>query len=268
MLLLYVGRLRDSIRKRIALYMIYKLREDNGSRHEHKGWQKVMNIRPGTKVVKPTSRLEIVLKADSMGSVEAVTTALSGISVPEVEIYVVRSGVGAVTQSDILMAETASGLIIGFQVGVIPGLEKSLRDGRVEVRLYDIIYTLSDDIRAIAEGMVLRATEDEITGSGKIVALFKSTRKGIIIGCEVQEGHLAVGQHFRVISAMGPIYSGIIESLHIAEKTVQKAMPGQKIGIKIKNFNRAKIGDLVESYRPPSFKKVQRWEPKGDIIRR
>ena len=229
---------------------------------------KGINIAPGAGAAKPAPRLEIVLKCDSIGSTEAVLTALSGIAMPEVDIEVVRSGVGAVSQSDVLMAETASRLIIGFQVGVVPGLEKSVRERRVDVRLYDIIYTLSDDIRAVAEGMVPDSSGDEITGSGRVIALFKSTRKGIIIGCEVQAGHLAVGQHFRIISAMGPIYSGIIESLHIAEKTVQKATPGQKVGIKIKNFNLAKVGDLVESYRPPPFRKVQRWEPKGNIIRR
>lgn len=229
---------------------------------------KSINITPDAGAAKPAPRLEIVLKCDSIGSTEAVLTALSGIKMPGVDIEVVRSGVGAVSQSDVLMAETASRLIIGFQVGVVPGLEKSVRERRVDVRLYDIIYALSDDIRAVAEGMVPDSSGDEITGSGRVIALFKSTRKGIIVGCEVQEGHLAVGQHFRIISAMGPIYSGIIESLHIAEKTVQKATPGQKVGIKIKNFNLAKVGDLVESYRPPPFRKVQRWEPKGNIIRR
>jgi len=228
---------------------------------------KGMNIRPGIGAAKPTPRLEIVLKCDSIGSMEGVMAALSKILVAGVEIRMIHGGVGAVTQSDVLIAGTASRLIIGFQVGVIPELEKSIREQRVEVRLYDIIYTLSDDIRTIAESIVPAAEEDEITGSGRVIALFKSTRKGIIIGCEVQQGHLAVGQHFRIISAMGPIHAGIIESLHIAEKTVQKATPGQKVGIKIKNFNLAKIGDLVESYRPPSFRKVRKWEPKGDIIR-
>jgi translation initiation factor IF-2 len=235
-----------------------------------------MNIRAGkgigikldTKAAKPNLRFEIVLKCDSIGSMEGVATTLSKIMVAGVEIQTIHSGVGAVTLSDVMMAETASRLIVGFQVGLVPGLESVLRERRVEVRLYDIIYKLSDDIRAIAEGMVPSAAQEEITGSGKVVALFKSTRKGIIIGCEVQDGHLAVGQHFRIISAMGPIHSGIVESLHLGEKTVQKATPGQKVGIKIKNFNQAKIGDLVESYRSPSLRKVQPWEPKGEIIRR
>ncbi len=229
---------------------------------------KGIHITPDAGAVKQAPRLEIVLKCDSIGSMEAVSTALSAIKVQGVDIGVVRSGIGAVTQSDALMAETAGKLIIGFQVGVVPGLEKSIRERQVEVRLYNIIYTLTDDIRTVAEGMVPDLSEDEIIGSGRVVALFKSTRKGIIVGCEVMNGHLAVGQHFRIISAMGPIYSGTIESLHIAEKTVQKATPGQKAGIKIRNFNLAKVGDLVESYRPPSSRRGRRWEPKGEIIRR
>ncbi len=229
---------------------------------------KGIGVKPDIKAAKPIPRLEIVLKCDSIGSMEGVAATLSKVIVAGVEIQTIHSGVGSVTLSDVMMAETASRLIVGFQVRLVPGLEKVLRERRVEVRLYDIIYKLSDDIRAIAESMVPGPEEDEITGSGKVITLFKSTRKGIIIGCEVREGHLAVGQHFRIISAMGPIHSGIIESLHIAEKTVQKATPGQKVGIKIKNFKLAKIGDLVESYRPPPLRKVRRWEPKGDIIRR
>jgi translation initiation factor IF-2 len=227
-----------------------------------------MTPMPHVKTEGTSRKLEIVLKADSIGSVEAVMTALSGIKLPAVDIEVVRSGVGAVTQSDVLLAETSSRLIVGFQTGVALGLERVLRERRVEVRLYDIIYTLSDDIRAIAVTMTPRPPDEEIIGAGNVVALFKSSRKGIIIGCEVRDGHLAVGQHFRIVSAMGPIYSGVIESLHIAEKPVQKATPGQKVGIKIKNFNLAKVGDLVESYRPLSSRKIHLWEPKGDIVRR
>ncbi len=225
-------------------------------------------IGPGTGAEKTSPRLEIVLKCDSIGSMEGVTTALSKVTVSGVEIQLIHAGVGAVTQSDVLMAETASRLIVGFQVDVIPGLEKILRERHVEVRLYDVIYKLSDDVTVIAHGMVLHAPEEEVTGSGKVIALFKSTRKGIIIGCEVEAGHLAVGQHFRVISAMGPVYSGIIESLHINERIVQKAVPGQKVGIKIRNFNKAKPGDLIESYRPQSVIKARPWEPKGEVIRR
>jgi len=229
---------------------------------------KLMKPKTYVKAEKTNPVIEIVLKCDSIGSVEAVTVALSRIAQPDVDIRVISSGVGAVTRTDILLAETASRLVIGFQVGVIPGLEKVLRERRVEVRLYDLIYALSDDISSLVGAMAPRQAEEEIVGSAMVIALFKSIRKGIIVGCEVRDGHLAVGQHFRIISAMGPVYSGIVESLHIGEKTVQKAMPGQKVGIKIRNFNRAKIGDFVESYRPATSRKIAAWEPKGDVLRR
>ncbi|MEW6587202.1 MAG: hypothetical protein AB1442_16525 [Nitrospirota bacterium] len=212
-------------------------------------------------------RLEIVLKCDSIGSVEAVTAAISEIAIPEVDISIIHSGLGAVSKSDVFLAETASRLIAGFQADVLPGMDKALKEHRVEVRLYDVIYTLTADIRAITESMIPPESQEQVIGSAKVIALFKSSRKGIITGCEVQDGFLAVGQHFRIISAMGPVYSGAIESLHIRENAVQKAIPGQQVGIKIRDFDKARIGDLVESYRPLP-QKARPWEPEGKIIRK
>jgi translation initiation factor IF-2 len=114
--------------------------------------------------------------------------------------------------------------------------------------------------------MLPSVSEEEITGTARIVALFKSTRKGIIIGCEVLDGHLSTGRHFRITSAMGPVYSGTIESMHIEKDTVQKAVQGQQVGIKIEKFNRAKIGDIVESFRRAPTQKTFAWQPKGKII--
>jgi translation initiation factor IF-2 len=211
--------------------------------------------------------LEIVVKCDSAGSVETVTDAISRMTMQEIRIAVISSGVGQVSKSDVLMAETAARLVVGFQVGTVAGLEKLLREHAVEVRLYDVIYRLTEDLKALAEGMAAVVPEEEITGSGKVVALFKGSRKGIIIGCEVVSGHFAVGQHFRLISAMGPVYEGMIASLHIGDKAVQKAEPGQKAGIGIKDFNRARTGDLVESYKPPPQRKTAVWRPSGRILR-
>ena len=210
--------------------------------------------------------LDIVLKCDSAGSMEAVTSAISEIVSPAADISVIRSGVGAVNKSDVLLAETASGLIVGFQVGAVAGMDKMLRGRPVEVRLYEVIYQLISDIREIAERLMPPATEDRIIGAAKIIALFKSSRKGVIVGCEVGEGFLNTGDHFRIVSAMGPVYAGIIESLHIGENRTQKATAGQKAGIKIRDFNKAQIGDLIECYRPSSPKKYLTWEPTGAMI--
>ena len=217
---------------------------------------------------KKKPKLEIVLKCDAAGSVEAVTSSLTALTVPDVDISVIHSGIGAISKSDILFAETASRLIVGFQTGVMPSLDKVLREHRVEVRLYDVIYNLINDIKAVAGDLVPHFPADQIIGSGKVIALFKSSRKGIILGCEVREGVFAIGERFRVISAMGPVYEGVIESLHIEDTAVRKAVPGQQAGIRIKQFSSAKIGDLVESFRPPPPVKARTWEPTGQIIRK
>ena len=212
------------------------------------------------------AKLEVILKGDSEGSLEAVEAAISEISLPEVDVSVVSRGLGPVTVSDVFFAETAGRLIVGFQVDVLPGVEKALRQHNVEVRLYNVIYSVTDDLKTLAESIVPRASGDEITGTAKVIALFKSSRRGIIAGCEVIEGHLAVGQHFRIISAMGAVYSGTIESLHVGEHAVQTASPGQQAGIKIRNFTGAKVGDIVESYRPAGKDKT--WKPAGGIMRK
>lgn len=211
-------------------------------------------------------RLDFLLKCDSEGSLEAAEAAIRRIAVPDVEIGIIRKGLGAITSSDVFLAETAGGLIVGFQVDVFPGVEKALREHNVEVRLYDVIYALTEDLEVLARGIIPHVSEEQIMGSAKVIALFKSSRKGIIAGCEILTGRLATGQHFRIISAMGPVYSGTIESLHVGEHAVQTASPGQDVGIRIRNFKGVKVGDIVESYRPR--KKAPAWQPGGGIIRK
>jgi translation initiation factor IF-2 len=213
-------------------------------------------------------KLEFVLKCDSSGSVEAVNEAISKIKLPEVDISIIHSGVGAVNESDILMAASGSRLITGFQTDLLSGTDRALKEHGVEIRLYNVIYKLTADIKSIAESLVPAASEDEITGTARVIALFKSSRRGIIMGCEVLEGALTSGRHFRIISAMGPVYSGTIESMHIEKDTVQKATPGQQVGIKIKDFNKVKVRDIVEAFRPSSFKKPPAWQPKGGTIQK
>jgi len=214
------------------------------------------------------TKLEIVLKCDTAGSVEAVTHSLAALTVTDVDISVIHSGIGAISKSDVLFAETASRLIIGFQTGVMPLLDKVLKEHRVEVRLYDVIYNLIDDIKAIAGALVPHFPEEQVIGSGKIIALFKSSRKGIIIGCEVMEGVFSIGERFRVISVMGPVFEGTIESLHVGDTAVKKVVQGQQAGIRIKHFSGARIGDMVESFRPPPPVKARTWEPTGQIVRK
>lgn len=223
---------------------------------------------PGVLSQRKKPVLEIVLKCDSAGSLEAISGSLQALTASGVEVSVIHSGVGVISKSDILFAETASGLIIGFQVGVMPLIDKALREHGVEVRIYDVIYKLIDDIKAIAGDLSPHLAEEQIIGSGRIIALFKSARKGIIVGFEIRQGFFSVGERFRIISAMGPVYTGTIETLHIGNAAVQKALAGQQAGIRIKHFSSAKTGDLVESFRPPLPASTGTWKSSGKIIRK
>ena len=115
----------------------------------------------------------------------------------------------SITKSDLLLALTASKLVLGFNVEVAPKIESLCREQGIEIRLYDVIYNLTKDVQSIANGLVAPDEEDEekITGKAKVIALFKSSRKGIILGCEVLDGTLVMGKRFRIVSAMGPVYT-------------------------------------------------------------
>ena len=218
---------------------------------------------PGEKAA--GTRLEIVLKCDTSGCTEAIVNGIASIKRPGVEIGVISSGVGSITKSDIFMAETGSRLIMGFNVGLMGQVEHLAAEHGVEIRLYEVIYRLLEDVETIAESFIPRSSAEEIIGSAKVIALFKSSRKGIILGCEVLTGRLALGRQFRVVGAMGPIYSGTIESLHIERDTVREAHKGQQVGLKIQDFNRARIGDLVESFQITAGQSHQPWQPRGRI---
>jgi translation initiation factor IF-2 len=244
----------------------------NGSHHgrisKSREWLKSHKGMSQGSSAKGASSLEIVLKCDSSGSVEAVTNVISGIVLPEVEVTIIHSGVGYINKSDIMIAETGSKLIIGYEIDVLPGIDELIRESGVEVRLYNVIYTLTADIRNIADSLIPHDFQEQIIGSARVIELYKSSRKGIIIGCEVLDGFFATGKRFRIISEMGPVYSGTIESMHIEKSTVQKVSPGQQVGIKIKDFKRVKIGDLVESFHPSPLQKAPVWRPKGEVIQK
>ena len=163
------------------------------------------------------------------------------------------------------MAETGSRLVIGFNVGLMPQLDRTATEQRVEIRLYDVIYRLLEDLKSIAESLAPQESSEEIIGSAKVIALFKSSRKGVILGCEILKGKLVLGDSFRVLGPMGPMYTGVIKSLHIEKDAVREAAKGQQVGLKIRDFNKARLGDLVESFKEHAAHYVKPWQPQGKI---
>jgi translation initiation factor IF-2 len=229
------------------------------------GEQKIPGlVQPDHETKRP---LEIVLKTDSFGTREAILSAIKAMHIPEVELEVIQSDIGHVSKNDLFIAETASRLVIGFNVDILARVKELAREQQVEVRLYDVIYKLVDDLKNTALSLLPAEEREEITGRARVIALFPGGRRSLILGCEVTEGTLALGKKFRVISAPGPVYDGTVESLHIENTEVKEAKTGQQVGLKIPEFKRAKIGDLVECYVAIRPKGPVRWEPRGGVFR-
>ena len=212
-------------------------------------------------------KLEIVLKCDVTGTAEAINASLAEIDVPGVQIKVIQSGVGNVSKSDVLMARTGSKLVVGFSVDTMPKLEQEIKEFGVEVRLYDTIYKLTEDIRKIAQSFKSAEPKEKVTGKAKVIATFNISSKGMVIGCEVLEGVIETGKDFRVITAMGPAYFGKIASLQIERQNVKSAKPGNQIGIQLDGWNKAKVDDLVECFETLPVKSGSRWKAGSGIVR-
>lgn len=213
------------------------------------------------------NKLEVVLKCDVAGTAEAISASLAEINVSGVQIDLIQTGIGNISKSDVLMARTGSKLVLGFNVNITPKLEQEIKEFGVEVRLYDTIYKLTEDMRKIAQSFIIKEPEEKICGKARVIATFKPSRKGVIIGCEVYEGSIETGKDFRVITAMGPAYFGKITSLQIEKQSVKAGKPGQQVGIKLEGWNKAKIGDLVECYESLPQKGGRPWQPHSGIIR-
>ncbi len=216
----------------------------------------------------PAIKLDIVLKCDSVGTLEAVTALVAKLDIPGVDLDVIHAGVGNVGKSDILMALTGAKLVLGFNVRAMPRLDQVAKEQGVEVRIHRVIYSLVEDLKRIGQSLVPSPNigeEESILGRAGVIALFKSSQKGIILGCRVMEGVLSLGKRYRIISAMGPVHSGRIESLQIERKSVREAKPGQEVGLKISDFNRVHVGDLVESFEIIPSKKPIPWRPSGNV---
>jgi len=216
---------------------------------------------------KEKMKLEIVVKCDVAGTVEAVSASLEAIEVPDADVEVIQASIGQVSKSDILMAQTGSKLLIGFNVDVIAKLQPEIMNYGVEIRLYDTIYQLTEDVRKIASNLAAKEPKEKITGKAKVIATFKGGYKGIILGCEVLEGVLELGKDFRVITVMGPAYFGKIGSLKIEKNAVKTAKPGQQVGLSIPGWKKGKIGDWVECWEITYPEGGGPWQPRSGIFR-
>ncbi|MEJ7810968.1 MAG: translation initiation factor IF-2 [Gemmatimonadaceae bacterium] len=204
--------------------------------------------------------LKLLIKADQGGPAEALADALGNLSNEEVSVEVVQRGVGAVTESDILLAKAAGAIIIGFHVRPdVKARAAAEREG-VDIKLYRVIYEAVADVRAALEGMLRPEQREVIVGEAQVRELFRVPRIGVIAGCSVRSGVINRQHRVRVIRDSVQVYDGTIGSLRRFKDDVREVRDGFECGIGIENFNDIKIGDLIESYRT---EEVARTLPTG-----
>jgi translation initiation factor IF-2 len=196
-----------------------------------------------------TRTLNILIKADQGGPAEALADALGRLSTDEVKVEVVHRGVGAITESDILLAKASGAIIIGFHVRPDNNARSAAEREGVDIRLYRIIYEAVNDVRAALEGLLRPEQREVILGEAEVRETFKVSRVGVIAGCSVRSGVINRQGRVRVIRDAVEVYDGTIASLRRFKEDVREVREGFECGIGVENFNDVKIGDVIECYR-------------------
>ncbi|MEX2467149.1 MAG: translation initiation factor IF-2, partial [Gemmatimonadota bacterium] len=195
-----------------------------------------------------TSRLPLVIKGDVDGSVQALSDALEQLGGKEVKVDIIHRGVGAINESDVLLAETAGAVIIGFRVRPQTAARQEAERNDIDIHVYDVIYEAVDEITAALEGMLSPEKREAIQGTAEVREVFKVSKVGTIAGCYVTEGRIDRKGRARVVRDGVVAYDGEIGSLKRFKDDVKEVREGFECGIGITNYNDLKVGDLIECY--------------------
>lgn len=192
--------------------------------------------------------LNLIVKADVDGSVEALSDSLLKLSTEEVQVNVIHKSVGAISESDIMLASASNAIVIGFQVRPTLQARKLAENEEIDIRLYSIIYQAIEEIKAAIEGMLSPEIEEVITCNLEIRDVFKITKVGTIAGCMVLDGKITRNTKIRIIRDGIVIYTGMLGSLKRFKDDVKEVSAGYECGLNIENFNDIKVGDIIEGY--------------------
>ena len=192
--------------------------------------------------------INVIIKADVNGSSEAVKNSLEKIEVEGVRVKVIRSTVGAITESDIILAKASNAIMIGFNVRPSNGIKDYAKENGVEIRLYNIIYKAVEEMEAAMKGMLDPVYEEQIVGTAEIRQLFKFSKVGTIAGSYITDGIMKSTAEVRVIRDGIVIYDGKIGSLQREKDSVKEVKKGLECGITVENYNDLRVGDILEAY--------------------
>jgi translation initiation factor IF-2 len=195
------------------------------------------------------SELNIIIKADVDGSIEALSGALQKISTDEVSINIIHTGAGAITQSDVLLASASDAIIIGFQVRPTANARDVAREEEIDVRLFSVIYDAVDEVKDAMEGMLSPEISEELVGNAEVREIFRVSSVGTIAGCYVTDGKVFRNNPVRIVRDGVVIYDGEIDALKRFKDDVKEVQTGYECGISIVNYNDLKVGDVIENYK-------------------
>jgi translation initiation factor IF-2 len=199
--------------------------------------------------------LNLIVKGDVDGSIEALSDSLLKLSTQEIQINIIGKAVGQISESDVLLASASDAIIIGFQVRPSSGARKLAEAEQIDIRLYSIIYDAINEIKAAMEGMLAPEFEEKITANVEIRDVFKITKVGTIAGCMVLDGKITRNSKIRIVRDGVVVYTGELASLKRYKDDVKEVNAGYECGLNIHNFNNIEVGDIVEAYEQVEVKR-------------
>lgn len=194
------------------------------------------------------SEVNVVIKSDVQGSLEAITDSLLKLSTDEVKVKIIGSGVGAITETDATLAAASNAIVVGFNVRADASARKVIESENIDLRYYSVIYSLIDEVKQAMSGMLAPEFKQEIIGLAQVRDVFKSPKIGAIAGCMVTEGTIKRSAPIRVLRDNIVIYEGELESLRRFKDDVQEVRNGIECGIGVKNYNDVRVGDQIEVF--------------------
>ena len=201
-----------------------------------------------SKIGEGLKEINVIIKAEVHGSSEAVKNSLEKIQVEDVRVKVIRSSVGAITESDIVLAKASNAIVIGFNIRPNNEIKDYAKEQGVEIRLYNIIYKVVEEMEAAMKGMLEPIYEEKVIGTAEIRQLFKFSKVGIIAGSYVTDGVIKSSAQARIIRNSVVLYDGNINSIQREKDSVKEVKKGLECGITIEKFNDLKVGDIIEAY--------------------
>jgi len=194
------------------------------------------------------SELNVVLKADVQGSVQAIADSLNKLSTEEVKVKIIGSGVGGITETDATLAAASNAIVLGFNVRADASARKIIESENIDLRYYSVIYDLIDEVRQAMSGMLAPEYKQQIIGLAEVRDVFRSPKFGDVAGCMVTEGTVKRNSPIRVLRDNVVIYEGELESLRRFKDDMAEVKNGYECGIAVKNYNDVRPGDQIEVY--------------------